>query len=100
MQRLDVGENAFLIVHAGTVLVDGREAATGQVVRTEPTSDVLAVAAGSENARFTLFAGHPFNQPRAMSGPMVAEDDAKLAKYRREYDEGRFGSVVPFSHPH
>ena len=97
VQRLDVGENAFLIVHSGTILVDGREALAGQVVRTDPAGDVLAVAAGVERARFTLFSGHPFDQPRAMGGPMVAQDDAGLAKYRREYDAGRFGSVVPFA---
>lgn len=100
VQRLDVGENAFLIVHAGKIEVDGHEASSGQMVRTDPAGDVLAVSAGAERARLTLFSGRPFNQPRAMGGPMVAQDDAGIAKYRREYEEGRFGSVVPFSHSH
>ena len=98
IQRLDVGENAFLIVHGGTITIDGRDATIGQVVRTDPAGDVLAVVAGAERARFTLFSGRPFNQPRALGGPLVAQDDAGLAKYRREYEDGRFGSVVPFAH--
>ena len=97
IQRLESDENAFLIVHGGTVVADGREVVAGQVVHTEPAADVVSVTAGAERARFTLFGGRPFNQPRVQGGPMVAQDDAGIATYRRQYEEGRFGSVVPFS---
>ena len=98
VQRLDPEENAFVIVHGGTIEVDGRQGGTGQVVRTEAASEVLAVSAASEPARFTLFSGKPFNQPRVQGGPMVAQDEEGIARYRREYEAGRFGSVTPFAH--
>ena len=98
IQRLEAGENAFLIVHDGTIAVGGREVTTGQVARTDAAGDVLTVTTGDQPARFTLFAGRPFKQARALGGPLVAADEAGLARYKRDYDDGRFGSVVPFSH--
>ena len=60
--------------------MDDREAMLGQVVRKEPEGDVLAVASGADRARFTLFGGHPFNQPGVQGGPTVAQDEDGLAQ--------------------
>lgn len=98
IQRLEERENAFLIVHGGAVEIDGRPVGAGQVVRLEASGTTVVVKAQTERARFTLFAGKPFIQPRVQGGPMVAADEAQLARYRREYEAGHFGSVTAFAH--
>lgn len=97
VQDLGAGENAFIMVIDGEALVHGRIARAGEVVRTAADGDNLSVEASMQGARFTLFAGMPFRQPRVQRGPMVAGDNAELQRFMNAYAAGSFGHLTPFA---
>lgn len=97
IQALEVSENAFLIMIAGSGLANGHEVQAGEVVRTAADGRSLQVTGGNEGARFTLFAGEPFQQARAQRGPMVASDERELRQFMTAYSQGKMGTIIPFS---
>lgn len=94
---LPAGDHAFAFVLGGRLLVGGHEAGPGQLLRTRADGDTLDLAAGDDGARFTLFAGTPLPQPRAMHGPFVGRDPQQLTRFVREHAAGRFGQLVPLA---
>lgn len=95
---LPLTDHAFAFVLDGLLEAGGRSAGVGQLLRTRADGDLLALSAGTEGARFTLFAGTPMAQSRVMQGPFVASNAAQLARFTHAYSNGRFGSLQPFGH--
>lgn len=96
-QTLAREENTFIVMIEGEALVNGSRARAGEAVRTAADGETLDVIAAAHGARFTLFAGKPFNQTRAQRGPMVAGDNAELQRLMNSYAAGEFGRLTPFS---
>jgi redox-sensitive bicupin YhaK (pirin superfamily) len=96
-QALGTEENAFLFVLDGEASVNGAIARGGELVRTAADGDALSVRAGADGARFILFAGQPYRQPRAQRGPFVASDAAELHGFMTAFSQGRMGRLTPFS---
>lgn len=94
---LPPADHAFAFMLGGALDAGGRRASAGQLVRTQPGSGALVLAAGPEGARFSLFAGTPLHQPRLMQGPFVARDPQQLTRFVREHAAGRFGSLQPMA---
>jgi len=92
---LAASEHAFAFVLGGGVSLGPVGAVAGQLLRTRAEGEALTLQAGHEGARFTLFAGTPLRQPRAMQGPFVANDAHQLARFARDHASGRFGSLTP-----
>ncbi len=92
---LPPADHAFAFVLGGALDAGWRRATAGQLLRTRPDGGTLALAAGAEGARFSLFAGTPLNQPRLMQGPFVARDPQQLVRFVREHAAGRFGELQP-----
>jgi redox-sensitive bicupin YhaK (pirin superfamily) len=90
-------ENAFVVMVGGQVLVNGQAASAADLVRTAPDGEQLRFSAGPDGARFTLFSGMPWRQPRVQRGPMVAGDAAELQSFMRHYAAGQFGQLKPFA---
>jgi hypothetical protein len=95
--RLAADDHAFVFVIDGAVEVNGQSAGAGGLVRTRPDGDLLAFAAASTGARFTVFSGTPLAQPRVLHGPFVARDGEQAARFLREHASGRFGALAPMS---
>jgi len=93
-QELPASYNGFIYLLAGSVVVDGDVVETGQVGWLDrpsgkgPTS--LRVTAGSNGARFLLYAGEPQNVPLVTHGPFVGETRADLMRASRDYLDGKF----------
>jgi redox-sensitive bicupin YhaK (pirin superfamily) len=107
-QMLGSDENAFvLVIDGGVVMVDDaspvQRATASQLIRSEPGGETLTLRAGTDanglarGARFTLFAGMPFKQPRAQRGPMVASDVMELQRFMSAYSAGSFRRLTPFA---
>lgn len=96
-QHLDAGENAFVFLLDGSATVNGALARGGEIVRTRADGDTLTLVAGPDGARFTLFAGRPYRQPRAQRGPFVASDTRELQGFMTAFAEGRMGRLTPFA---
>lgn len=95
--RLPAGDHAFAFVLGGRLNAAEHAASAGQLLRTRPDGGALALTAGAEGARFTLFAGPPLRQPRVMHGPFVARDPQQLTRFGRNHAAGRFGRLVPLA---
>ncbi len=93
---LPAAEHAFAFLLGGALDVGPHRAAAGQLLRTGADGDALALAAGPEGARFTVFAGTPLPQPRLMQGPFVASDRQQLMRFAADHAAGRFGRLEPF----
>jgi len=93
---LPAADHAFAFVLGGGLSADGCQAGAGQLLRTRADGDTLALTAGAEGARFTVFAGTPLPQPRLMQGPFVASDRQQLMRFAADHAAGRFGSLQPF----
>lgn len=97
-QSLDDGETAFLFMLGGALLLGGVRVEAGEVAIMEPRGDVVSVyAASSEGARFTLFAGRPFQHQRVQRGPFVANDPRQLQHFASCFQSGAFGTLTPFA---
>lgn len=95
VHELPADDHAFAFVLGGRLDAGWKSATAGQLLRTRPDGNALALAAGPEGARFTLFAGTPLQQPRVMGGPFVARDAPQLARFARDHEAGRFGHLTP-----
>ncbi|MGE4453082.1 MAG: pirin family protein [Sphaerochaeta sp.] len=79
----------FIYVVRGSLHTDGQEvpfhraALFGQ-------GDTLSLAAGSEGARFFLFAGKPLSESIAWAGPIVMNTPEELRLARQELQDGTF----------
>ncbi|NBQ91270.1 MAG: pirin family protein [Betaproteobacteria bacterium] len=87
--------NAFLYLHTGSVVVQGREAHARQMaVLTNPTdSDGVALGAGPAGARLLLIAGQPLREPIAQHGPFVMNTRQELMQAVADYQAGRLGTI-------
>ncbi|MBL8307327.1 MAG: pirin family protein [Rubrivivax sp.] len=93
---LPAADHAFAFMLGGTLDAGWRRAEAGQLLRTRADGGLLALAAGAAGARFTVFAGTPLPQPRAMQGPFVASHPQQLLRFAADHAAGRFGSLQPF----
>jgi redox-sensitive bicupin YhaK (pirin superfamily) len=96
-QELFDDENAFVFMISGEADINGHVAKAGDLVATARDGTRLVVTASAQGARFTLFAGVPFDQSRAQRGPFVASDAHELAGYMTRYAQGDFGQLRPFA---
>lgn len=94
---LPAGRNAFVVVRDGAVVVNGRRAAAGSLVRTRNDGERLTFCTEDAGVRLTLFTGTPLVQPRVLHGPFVARDAEQAARFLRDHANGRFGALVPMA---
>jgi hypothetical protein len=87
---------AFAFVLGGSLDAGWRRASAGQLLRTRADGDTLALLAGPDGARFTLFGGQPLRQPTVAHGPFVAGSREQLMRFAQAHAAGRFGSLTPF----
>lgn len=94
-QPLHPAMNAFLYLHTGHVVVQGREARTRHmaVLNNPSESDGVAMAAGAAGARLLLVAGHPLKEPIAQHGPFVMNTREELMQAVEDYQAGRLGTI-------
>ena len=94
-QALPAAMNAFLYLHSGSVVVQGKEArARNMAVLTNPSdSDGVAMSAGAAGARVLLIAGFPLKEPIAQYGPFVMNTREELMQAVEDYQAGRLGSI-------
>lgn len=94
-QALPSTMNAFLYLHSGSVVVQGKEArARHMAVLTNPAaSDGVAMSAGSAGARLLLIAGQPLKEPIAQYGPFVMNSREELMQAVEDYQAGRLGTI-------
>ena len=94
-QALPSSMNAFLYLHTGSVVVQGREArARRMAVLTNPAdSEGVRLDAGAEGARLLLIAGQPLNEPIVQYGPFVMNTRDELLQAVHDYQAGRLGTI-------
>lgn len=96
-QQLDEGENAFVILIDGDAMHESDILHAGDVASFGTSGGELSLIAGSQGARFTLFAGQPFTHSRAQRGPFVASDAQQLQEFMSRYSTGNFGYLKPIA---
>jgi redox-sensitive bicupin YhaK (pirin superfamily) len=94
-QALPSEHNAFLYVHTGTAIVEGREARERRMaVLTNPAgASGVRMVAGPEGARVLLVAGKPLGEPIAQHGPFVMNTREELYQAVQDYQAGRLGTI-------
>jgi redox-sensitive bicupin YhaK (pirin superfamily) len=94
-QALPSAMNAFLYLHSGSVVVQGKEARLRHmaVLTNPPDSDGVAMSAGSAGARLLLIAGRPLREPIAQYGPFVMNSREELMQAVEDYQAGRLGTI-------
>lgn len=94
-QALPSTMNAFLYLHTGSVVVQGKEArARNMAVLGNPAdSDGVALSAGAQGARLLLIAGQPLKEPIAQYGPFVMNTREELMQAVEDYQAGRLGTI-------
>jgi hypothetical protein len=94
-QALPSTMNAFLYLHTGSVVVQGKEArARNMAVLSNPAdSDGVALSAGAQGARLLLIAGQPLKEPIAQYGPFVMNTREELMQAVEDYQAGRLGTI-------
>jgi redox-sensitive bicupin YhaK (pirin superfamily) len=97
--RLSLADDAhaFVFMLGGALDAGGHRAEHGQLLRTCADGGVLELVAGTEGARFTVFAGKPLHQTRVARGPFVAGSAEQLMRFAQDHAAGRFGRLQPFS---
>lgn len=95
-QALPAAMNAFLYLHTGSVVVQGKEARARQMaVLSNPSdSDGVALVAGHAGARLLLIAGQPLKEPIAQYGPFVMNTRDELMQAVQDYQAGRLGTIA------
>ena len=83
--------NIFFYVVRGTVLVNGTEAKSRQLVEFNHDGDELAIVARA-NALVLLGHALPFNEPIVSYGPFVMNTEAEIQQAYRDYKRGTFGT--------
>jgi redox-sensitive bicupin YhaK (pirin superfamily) len=96
-QSLDGDENAFGFVLDGELITPGGLAGSGHVAVTAAQGDGLIWSAGSQGARFVLFAGTPHTETRIQHGPFVARDRQQMARFVAGFSTGAFGHLTSFA---
>ncbi len=94
-EAIEQGHNALLFVVSGVLEV--RSDKSPQSVHAEQMAvltegDSLNLLA-TEDARFLLIAGKPFNEPVARYGPFVMNTEAEIKQAFADYRAGQFGSI-------
>ena len=94
-QALPATMNAFLYVHSGSVVVEGREAGARRmaVLTNTAGSQGVRMSAGTQGARVLLIAGQPLNEPIAQHGPFVMNTRDELIQAVNDYQAGRLGTI-------
>ena len=88
-EALPPGHAAFVVVHEGTVAIDGDEVAGVGLAHLGDGEAVRCTAVGGP-ARALLIAGRPLNEPVAWHGPFVMNTTAELMQAIEDYQAGRF----------
>ena len=88
-EALPPGHAAFVVVHEGTVAIDGDEVAGVGLAHLGDGEAVRFTAVGGP-ARALLIAGRPLNEPVAWHGPFVMNTTAELMQAIEDYQAGRF----------
>ncbi len=88
----DPEERALYIVE-GSLELDGREHAAGELVVLRPRAAAALVATGSSAARLRLLGGAPLDGPRHIWWNFVASSRERIDQAKRDWAEGHFGKV-------
>ena len=91
-QAVPPGNNAFVYVYRGAMIIEGQEVAAGRMalLRTEPGCDGLRLQA-REAARALVIAGRPLGEPIAQYGPFVMNTQQEIYQAVADYRDGRMG---------
>lgn len=95
-QPLPDSMNAFLYLHSGSVVIEGKEARERRmaVLSNPPGSDGVRMSAGPHGARLLLIAGQPLREPIAQHGPFVMNTREELIQAVQDYQSGRLGTIT------
>jgi quercetin 2,3-dioxygenase len=88
-------ERGFLVVISGSVTVGDMLVPAGHVGVLDTGGTALAIQAGDQGARCTLFAGIPLIQPRVFGGPVVGGTRDEVQAFLRAASIGGFGTLSP-----
>ena len=95
-QPLSEAFNAFVYVHSGSVVVQGKEARAGHmaVLTNSAGSQGVVLHAGAQGARLLMVAGRPLREPIAQMGPFVMNTREELMQAVEDYRAGRLGTIA------
>lgn len=91
-ESIPTGHNAFVYVISGELKIGDEQISAGTLA-VLGEGDHLTVTA-SNDSRFLLVAGKPFNQPVARSGPFVMNTPEEVRQAYTDYRRGDFGRVA------
>ena len=91
----DVGGALTTLVYVfdGAVSVNGRDAASGDLVAFEHVPGPIELLAGPEGGQALLLAGQPLREPIFRYGPFVMNTKAEVIQAFEDYEAGRLGSI-------
>jgi redox-sensitive bicupin YhaK (pirin superfamily) len=97
---LPAHDRAFAYVLSGQVSIAGHDVRPGQIVWSEPVSELdrpttvhLTATHLDEVSRVMVYSGRPIEEPVAMGGPFVMNHRAEITQAFDDYRRGRFGPV-------
>jgi len=90
--ELPYGEQAFLYVVTGEVVVNGKLAYTHQQVLFELEGTTLDIQTQSEG-HFILVSGAPLSEPVVQHGPFVMNSTTEILEAMRDYQQGKMGMM-------
>ena len=95
-QPLAATMNAFIYVHSGSIVIEGREARERRmaVLTNSEGSNGVRMSAGAQGARLLLIAGQPLQEPIAQYGPFVMNTRDELMQAVQDFQAGRLGRIT------
>jgi len=91
--RPDFNALAYVLDGTGSVGVERRPIATGQLAVFGPGDTVTVDAAGARPVEILLLGGQPIREPIATYGPFVMNNKAQLIQAMEDFRAGRLGTV-------
>jgi redox-sensitive bicupin YhaK (pirin superfamily) len=91
--RKDFNALAYVLAGSGTVGVEKRPIATGQLAVFGAGDSITVDGAAGEPVDVLLLGGEPIREPVAAYGPFVMNTRAELAQAFEDYQAGRLGTV-------
>jgi len=88
-EAVPAGHAAFIVVHEGTVSIDGHELA-GVGLAHLGAGDAIRFTAVGGPAKALVIAGRPLNEPVAWHGPFVMNTTEELIQAIEDFQAGRF----------
>lgn len=86
------GWTTLILVQQGSVMLNGRQVAAGQLVTLGRDGSGLDLVAQAEDVRLLLLAGQPIDEPVVGYGPFVMNDLREIRQAVEDFRQGRFAA--------